>query len=187
MPKNSRVRKNSQSVLAIYAFLADVIRQPSSFITNASLRSALKSQGALAKWNDEELGIFASSINTVKRIANAALQGGFCELDRVRVSALEAIETEASRSHQPIRQTKAGLAIQKSNLEQELQQALQDLWHLTAVTNRALSLWQKCAEQTNNSSVIALCKREQRELRARLSLCELPVVKQNIDHNDATA
>lgn len=185
MPQAQRVNKNTRSVLALYGFLVVIIRQPSDFAANDRLRTALKSQGALSKWSDEEAGITASSLNTVKRIANTALQGGFEELDRTRISALNAIRATEHQSHRPQKLTKAGLAIQKTNLEHELQQALQDLWHVTSAISRAFSLWQKCAEQTNNPSVVELCRREQRELRARLSLCKLPIANRSLYHTDA--
>lgn len=183
-PILKRAQTNRNSVLALHGFLQDIARNPSPFCGNQALRKALNSQGALAKWCDDDRNIIASSLNTVKRIADQILDGGFGAINHARISALGAISAAEEREKHHNSSTKAGLQIQVEDKNQQNRQALQDMWHLTSALNRALLLWRRCAEQSDNPSAVAICEREQKEIRARLSLCKLPVAKNALAQND---
>lgn len=185
-PHLTRHQANRLSVLALHELLQDIIRSPSGFSGNESLKNALRSQGALSKWSSQEKKIVGSSLNTLKRIADKVLDGGFEAIDQARIGALEAMRVAENREKHSSKSTKAGLQIRITDKDAEHQQALQDLWHVTSALSKALIQWRRCAEQSGSPSAIALCEREQKEIRARISLCNLPVAKNDLPQ-DATA
>lgn len=130
----------------------------------------MQSQGRLAKYKHDDPKIVASSLNTIKRVAEASLPGGFAGLDRLRISALEAIENENKRASQSNKRSKRGLEMRVTELEQELHQALQDTELITNAFQKSLRQGRNYAKQTNKESVIATCRREQRDLCDELSL-----------------
>lgn len=185
-PHLTRHQANRLSVLALHELLQEIIRNPSGFTGNESLKHTLKSQGALSKWSNQDKGVVGSSLNTIKRIADNVLDGGFAAIDQARIGALEAIRAAENREKHSSSSTKAGLKIRFEDTDAQLQQALQDLWHVTSALSKALILWRRCAEQSGSPSAVALCEREQKEIRARISLCKLPVAKNDLPQ-DATA
>ena len=94
---DKRVARNTQSVFALQALLQELIHKPGSADQNEVLLNSLKSQGALSKYCDETRGIYASSVNTLKRICEKSLDGGFDALDRLRIAALDIIENEKQK------------------------------------------------------------------------------------------
>ncbi|MDI1276145.1 hypothetical protein [Methylobacter sp.] len=83
---------NSQSILALYKLLGEIITSPSNFIGSSELKESLKSQGALANFEDIDRGITSSSLNTQKNVANNTLDDGYKSLDLRRNNALKALE-----------------------------------------------------------------------------------------------
>jgi hypothetical protein len=166
---DKRIEKNNQSVLKLRDLLRDIITLPSKYLEETLILQSLKSQGALAKLSDESRGIFPSSINTQKRIAENIVEGGFEALDKLRVKALFAVEKMAHTNKQPDKETKAGLSLTINQLQSEIESIRYDLLLLTLVFEKSLRQSARYASQAN-TSVQALCKKEQRELLDMLTI-----------------
>ena len=175
MKTDKRVERNTQSIIALRDYLREIIQNPNSFCENTTLLESLKSQGALSKLNDEPRGIFVSSLNTVKRIAERALEGGFDALDRLRIGAQDAIAAEKAKGHRSNKINKIGLCKRVKELELENQQLRQDLLRLTLAFEKSLAHGRDYAREPNKSTALALCERQQRELRDGLSLRQHPL------------
>lgn len=172
LKRDRRVDKNTKSVLALAEFLRTLIQAPTSVSVDDTLVFALKSQGALSKFEDERREILPSSLNTLKRIAESCIPGGFEALDRLRLSALEAVRAERSKANRSTKKDKIGLAKRVNELEAGKQLLLQDLERLTMAFQKSLKQGRNYAKQSNKPSVIALCSREQRDLFDELSLMQ---------------
>ncbi|MFI5305272.1 MAG: hypothetical protein ACHQYP_10835 [Nitrospiria bacterium] len=175
MKPDKRVERNTQSILRLRELLREIINNPARFTEDASLREALKSQGGLSKLTVESRRIFSSSLNTVKRIAETALEGGFDALDRLRLGAQEAIAEERTKINRSNKITKIGLRKRINELESTNQQIRQDLLIITHALEKSLAQGRNYAFQAENNSMHALCTREQREIRDMLSLLRNPL------------
>lgn len=175
MSIDKRVERNIQSVMALRELLRDVVKNPSSYSHQDTLHQALRSQGSLAKFHDESKGIAPSSLNTIKRISESALEGGFDALDRLRTSAQQALAEVLLRGTRSNKVDKIGLAKRVKELEVENQQLRQDMLLLTLAFEKSLAQGKNYALKADGAAVAALCKREQRELLDTLSLRQHPV------------
>ena len=90
MKKNKET--NQKTILATEVLLLEIIKSPDEFKNNDGLVKALKSQGGLAKYEDDERHIGTVSINTVKSLSELLLDDGFEGFDRLRINARDAIE-----------------------------------------------------------------------------------------------
>lgn len=170
MKIDPRVDANWKSLVALERFLTEVISDPRAFCDRADLSSALRSQGSLSKFSFVERGITPSSLNTMKRIAAKYLPGGFASIDSLRMTANTAIEATRKRMARSEKSTKALLQSQIDEYDRKLQLALQDSWLLTMALERSLSQGRRYASQCRDAAVLALCEKEQKEIRAIISL-----------------
>lgn len=85
-------------VMMLVRFLTAIENEPGSFTDIPHLRSQLKSQGGTAKMNidricnGEQVRYQGSALNTVRAHANKNLPGGFDDLNKMRVRALDALD-----------------------------------------------------------------------------------------------
>lgn len=170
MSSDKRVERNSKSIVALRDYLRDIVKQPASVSDDRDLLIALKSQGNLSKYSNEIRGIQGSSLNTIKRISEYCLDGGFGALDLLRRAALEAIATSAIDASRSNKESKAGLTKRVQELETENQILHEDLLRLSSALITSLIQGRNYAAKSEKPSVLALCTREQRELRATLAL-----------------
>jgi hypothetical protein len=185
MKLDKRVERNTQSVIALADLLREIIQNPASFTGYSNLFDRLKSQGELAKFSDESRGIYASSLNTVKRIAENALEGGFDALDRLRTSSLNAIMVQMHKKSRSNKIDKVGLRKRVKELEVENQLLRQDMLLLTYVLEKSLSQGHNYASNAEKPMIRTLCEKEQRELRDMLSLRERPPLTSKPSSEDA--
>lgn len=174
MTIDKRIERNTQSLFALRILLRDVNNNPASYIDHKLLRDSLRSQGALAKHNDESKCIYSSSLNTIKRIAESSLEGGFDTLDKLRIGAYEALLNEEAKGMRSNKSSKTGLSKRVKELEKENLQLRQDMLLLTLALDTSLAQGKNYASKTDVAAIIALCKREQREILATLSLRRYP-------------
>ena len=174
MKLDKRVERNTQSVLALQDYLRAINNHANEFLNNTHLYESLKAQGALSKLSVKELGIFRSSLNTVKRIADKAVDGGFAALDRLRLGALEAIAVEKAKSQQSNKVNKVGLTKRVKELESDNQLLRQDLLLLTLAFEKSLAQAHNYASKAEKPVLLTLCERERRELLDMLSLRKQP-------------
>lgn len=169
-PIDKRVERNTQSVLALYALLHEIIHETALHIQNDVLVNALKSQGALSKYVDEVRGIVASSINTLKRICENSLDGGFDALNRARMTALDALQENVNKTQRSNKITREGMSKRIAELDTQNQLLRQELLLLVHLLNKTMNQARYYAEQANQDNVRLLCEKEQREIRSFLSI-----------------
>lgn len=119
MNLDKRVEKNITSISNLKKLLIEVIKEPESYFDNTSLLEALVSQGKLAKYENAELSIFATSINTMKRLSSYQ-DCDFDSLDKLRVSSLEKLESKKSSLENKVTYNKKDLYSRVEELEKEL-------------------------------------------------------------------
>ena len=117
--QDKRIDRSIKSIIALRNFLRDVCEKPVKYREDQLLRDALKSQGGLAKYTNEELGIKSTSINTLKRISTEVVEGGFKALDDLRKGASERIEDLEQREKTSNKRTRSGLAKRVGELEED--------------------------------------------------------------------
>lgn len=166
---DARVKRNISSVRALERLLCEIIATPSKYSINQELKASLSSQGALAKYDCQDLGIFSSSINTLKRIANDDLKLKFEGLDKLRKDALQALELYIIESAVP-KEKRRTYEEKFRESERKLSIALQDLWLTTAAFDKSLRQGRSYAERSLDPNIVRLCHKEQQELRDMLSL-----------------
>ena len=89
---DKRLERSSRSVINLRERLRNVCEFPEAYRDDKDLRTALKSQGELAKYTNNDFDIIPTSINTIKRVSYDVIDGGFKALDDLRKGALERIE-----------------------------------------------------------------------------------------------
>lgn len=89
MSKDKRVLKNEKVINSIKNLLLDIIKEPKKYeLEKDNLIKLFKSQGGLSKYENSNLGIEKTSLNTLKRISPNVIEGGFEKLNELRVEAL---------------------------------------------------------------------------------------------------
>lgn len=117
---DKRVERNTQSVIFLKNMLKDVCQNPSDYVNDLYLTKSLKSQGAITKYTNEDKCIYGSSLNTVKRISDDCIEGGFQALDKLRSTAYDSIIQKKEKENDSNKTTKIGLVKRVNELEQEL-------------------------------------------------------------------
>lgn len=170
MRSDPRLIKNIRSTKKIKELLEQIIATPDLFSSDHKIVKSLNSQGALAKLTIEKSDIFASSLNTLKRVANSEITGGFHFLDSLRLRAKNSLGNLTPPLPKKSQVTQERLSGKNADLQRKLKQAQQDCWRLTIAFNKAMSQAQRYAINSKDETIIALCRKEQKELRAMFSL-----------------
>lgn len=112
---NKLSEKKVNSLKNIELILKDIIKEPEKYHESTYLIKSLESQGGLARFeghiviNGERLEVSPSSINTQKRQAKILFSEGYQYINRLRISALETLNTSPSVEKKENRRTKQGL------------------------------------------------------------------------------
>lgn len=117
---DKRVEKNKENIVNLKAYLMDICQQPGCYLDIDGLRKSLKSQGGISKIESEDFSIVKSSLNTLKRTAPMVLEGGFDELDKLRVMAINKLDAELSKGDKSNKRTRDGLSKRVKELEEQL-------------------------------------------------------------------
>lgn len=159
-----------ESLKNLDMLLQQVTLNPDQYVKNNTIRAALVSQGALAKYTQTiEPVILATSINTLKKYADAVLDKGFAELDEKRRAAAAEIERHNARANKPAKVTRESLRDNIKELEEEVNIILGDLWNLSKAFHRAMRNARHYANQSKNLTLIAQCELDEVELREMVS------------------
>jgi hypothetical protein len=161
---------NSLSAIALSELLRRVIQSPSGFAADTLLVEALRSQGALAKYERRSESIVPSSINTLKKWAAEQLDGGWDALDHLRKGAKEALLQSAQRQRGSSKSTKAGLLARTSKLEANLLEQRRVNLGLLHVLGTLCADIQNIARLSNGRDRLALSEESLARLRASLAL-----------------
>lgn len=164
---DKRVERTASSIIALRDFLRDVCEKPEAYKADQPLRKALQSQGGLANYANAELGICATSINTLKRGSADVIDGGFQALDNLRKGALERIEDVEQRTDKSNKRTRSGLAKRVSELEEETIILEQTNYFLVQAITEAISDVKSVA---NVGDQLARTQRSQEVIRKLLSM-----------------
>lgn len=119
MSLDKRVEKNITSIKNLKKLLIEIIKKPEDYINDSYLIEALSSQGKLSKYENLELKIFATSINTMKRLSSYP-DCDFEALDKLRVSAIENLKKNEKSIENKITYNKKDLLVKIESLENEL-------------------------------------------------------------------
>lgn len=119
MSLDKRVERNIQSISNLKNLLIEVIKDPQSYVEDKLLLDSLISQGKLAKYENPEANIFATSINTMKRLSLYP-NCDFEALDKLRTAALDKIQNKTDSIENKPTYNKPDLIIRIEQLENEL-------------------------------------------------------------------
>jgi hypothetical protein len=162
------------SIRNTYGLLEDVLRSPQSYVNDADFRDALKSQHRLAGLQLTENRIVGLSLNTFKDYSGVVLVGKFQRMDELRKTCIELLETE-EHSPKPRKRTLSSLSTRISELEDEIEMLLGDLWNISRAYFKALKNARSYAAESGKPALIARCAAEEDELRAIASLARTGV------------
>jgi hypothetical protein len=115
---DKRVEKNITSISGLKNLLIGVIKNPQDYENDQLLKDSLISQGKLSKYENRELNIFATSINTMKRLSSYP-DCDFDALNKLRISALEKFQSKEKKEEKPT-YNKQDLMHRIDELEKEL-------------------------------------------------------------------
>ncbi|HCG6603361.1 TPA: hypothetical protein NJ227_000670 [Vibrio parahaemolyticus] len=146
------LEKNQQKILETRALLREIIQNPENFASSEQLRKALKSQMGLAKFEDEDRGIVACSLNTVKSTSEALFDRGFIELDELRNNAKDAIE-KSILGEKTNKATRTGLKYKVKQLEQQLEVTQQSNFLLTSIISEMRAQLKRMSESEDSLEV----------------------------------
>lgn len=167
-----RTRRSVDSVMALFKVLTEV---NSTGIFNSEqnlLIQSLGTQGAMAKLHIEELQIRGMSLNTLKRIANDHLVGGFDRLDELRKACLVKLAgAKTEEEHQAAKRSDTRRALQNRvlELEQTIDRLNEDFMFLSERLGVAMKQARIYAVEAGTEAT-ARCRREQREMLNSLGL-----------------
>jgi hypothetical protein len=166
------LEKNQTKVLEIEKLLLEIIKAPHDFKDDAELYWALKSQSAIAKYENPRRQITSCTVNTVKSISEAILNRGFLGFDELRVNAKAAIEDAlyAEKTGKPNKQTITGLRLKVEELENQLDAMRFACFNFTTVIDELRSHTKKLAEHNGTlEQRIELYQEENVRLEVKLS------------------
>jgi hypothetical protein len=118
--KMNKAEKRIKSTYALRDLLVEVINEPVEFQDIPEFSAALRVQGRLAKWQDEERFIVSCSLNTLKTSAEDLLDGGYDALDNLRLNAIATLEGYAERKSASSKSNKTGLLKKVKELEHQI-------------------------------------------------------------------
>lgn len=169
--------RNSVSVVALSELLRRVIQSPSEFAGDAPLAEALRSQGALSKYERRPESIVPSSINTLKKWAAERLDGGWDGLDHLRKGARDALQRNDQKQRASNKSTKAGLQVRSSELEADLLEQRQVNLGLLHILGTLCADIGNIARLDNAKDRLALSEESVGRLRSSLALNSPPFDK----------
>lgn len=140
--------KNQIKVLETEKLLREIITSPIEFKDDEELLKALKSQSAIARYQNQERNIVSCSLNTVKNISETLLERGFLSLDELRINAKLAVEAVqySERVTKGNKQTAVGLKHKVAELESELDAAQRSNFLMTVMITELQSKLKQLAE-----------------------------------------
>ncbi|CAD6542890.1 hypothetical protein [Paraburkholderia metrosideri] len=171
--------KNEHSIVALAKLIANVIANPSAFVGDDLLLSALKRQSRLGHLSRAKMGIHATSRCTIERTAERIFEGGFERFDEERLKALERIQEAMVDGTKPKRRTKASLECNLRAAEAEHVQVLVDCWQITNAFHEALKQARVLANLTRNAALVEHWNQQESVLLSMFSLAKRPVVKKD--------
>lgn len=124
--------------------LRDVVSNPSKYKENNYLHNSLKSQGALASYENEEIGIKKCSLNTLKTASIEYLSRGFEEINELRLSAKHKLDSSQEDKSENTK-TLAGSKRKADRLKNELERVREQNYLLSIIVSEMKSKMKQLA------------------------------------------
>lgn len=166
---DSRTDSSQRSIQNLCELFEAIISKPEEYLENAFLLDCLPDQGRMYKYENKELGLISQSLNRVKRNAHI-VDGGFDQLEKQRKNAQEAIEKALLKSVTPKPGTKVDLQSKIKTLQTQNQVLQEDMLLLSLLLEKSLHQAQVYANESCSEQIKTLCQKEQKELRAMLTM-----------------
>jgi hypothetical protein len=119
MSLDKRVEKNITSIKNLKELLINVIKNSQNYTEDFELLDSLTSQGKLAKYENINLNIYQTSINTMKRLSDYP-DCDFESLNKLRVAALDKLQKKEEVQKDKTTYNKKDLEQKVEELEGEL-------------------------------------------------------------------
>lgn len=175
------IKAERSSTKRLFKLLVLAERRFHDFRDWPGLMSAVSSQGALAGFKDESLGIFPCSLNTLKKRANGEIGVDWATLDAIRAKLVFEFSKKAApaRHGQPGRGSKAELELKLKNLGDDYRQVQSDNWQLVKGIQGLLKTLDSIVKQYPDEVMAKQVKTERAEVMAMFGLLNQPVVRRN--------
>ncbi|CED59188.1 Putative uncharacterized protein [Moritella viscosa] len=142
---------NQQKILRTHELLNEIIKKPEPFLQDGELKTALVSQGSLAKYINKERGIVACSLNTYKTASESLLPRGFVEINQLRVVANNTInDTKSKTKTASAKRRVAALEEKVNDLDSQLKSEKKMTVLLTLTNTELLSKLKELAYSTDS-------------------------------------
>ncbi|HGS5668027.1 TPA: hypothetical protein ACMDXT_000026 [Vibrio parahaemolyticus] len=179
------LEKNYNKVIKTKELLVNIIKEPIDYIDSESVKSALKTQESLARYSIKDKEVFGCSLNTFKSASNELLDGGFKEINQLRINALDSIQ---ACTEKPVanKRTRTGLKVKVENLESDLQSIRQSNFLLTLLMSELRGELKRMAVIDESPDVrLSRYKEINKKVEAKLSLISVmdEITKSGICNN----
>lgn len=172
-PLTTARQQREESVRTIISTLERIVADP-DFSAAPELKVALRSQGALARYASDSLGIIGMSLNTQKTIADQCC-GGYEKLDALRAAASAALEAREAKEAGPNKGTKEDLKRDNEELRLRIGLLESDLGQLTWAFGRIVAYARSQAQDASNPHAMTQFVKELRAVESGLSLLRKPL------------
>ncbi|MBA1245713.1 hypothetical protein [Pseudomonas japonica] len=176
----SRSTKNiqiSEGINALQQILMNAIKRPREYAADIELRTALKTQASLSKFQctvatetGDTLKTFPMSLNSLKTHADYIITGGYKALDDLRRKAIAAIEFSDRKTTRANKRSKSGLKLKLEELESELDILRQTNMILLSALSDALHQFSIIGAGTDSASRASRVQTASNSLRAIVSM-----------------
>lgn len=168
---DKRTQRNLNSVRSLERLLREVAESSKVTQHHRDLLPFLRTQGAIASLELNERGLHRIALNTLKRIANDHLVGGFDGLDALRKTCLGKLEpvNNATDAETLRPDSKRSLQLKVHELQRRLDLLNEDFAFLSERLGLLMRQGRAYASEAGPDTV-ARCRREQREMLDSLGL-----------------
>lgn len=158
------------SAKALNLLLIDICSMPERYHEQKDLILHLQSQQLIAEYHNEDLGIYRSSINTLKRICLECTDIQYAHIERNRRLAIEALNTfrkkaDGKRISSKLRTEQLMRKLRTDNLHLK-----EDLMLMTRALENSLNLARNMSASNLDIMIKEICDKEIRCILDSLSL-----------------
>ncbi|WP_061014549.1 hypothetical protein [Photobacterium leiognathi] len=175
------------STEAIYDLLNEAIKKPILFINDSNFKTALKSQGGIAKlegvWECSERTIKKNymTLNTLKKhsrnLFGDRFEDGWNIINELRINAKDTIDNELIKEKKPTKRTKTGLQIIIKEKEDALEKQKIVNFILLQALSEAMQTIKTVSDTPNKELREERAQKGLEKLRAIVSLNQPPYNK----------
>ncbi|WP_411960666.1 hypothetical protein ACK3BE_09555 [Pseudomonas mandelii] len=174
--KEAELVSRSKSVCDLVVLLNFVIADPEEFAGAPEVMASLRSQGAVASLDfvheksDVILHITKMSLNSLKKIANEVLVGGFAGLDKLRMNALDAVHSLHSIKSKGSKRTKEDIVVLHNELTKEIEGMRIANFRLLQAISHSLSCFKNICDAGDENIRVKRTKNSEEIIRSILGM-----------------